>query len=683
MNHSFNKFEKYVKEHDIYESINMKSYHFNAGIDTIMVNAAMGMGKTKKLHGLFDNFENKKIVIVSFRRTLDSEYVRNFEGFELYQNLDNTYDTMYYPKLVVQIDSFYRVIGDIDLLVLDEFSYTMMHLIERSRNKDANYNAIYEYISNLDTKIIVMDALMDEYMVRWFYHQNRNIHYVENTYKKHTKIKINNYKNKIGIFIEDIIESLKNGKKIIIPTNSKNFLKNLEKEIKNNCENIKIKFLNADNSDDINLNEWDSYDIVGYTPTIIAGVSYEKNYFDKIYAYFTNNSSCAEMSLQQLFRVRSIKDNEINICIENQDNVTYLTKRKDIENYILEKNKCLIDGFMNVKISRIHRNIIKDSYFYLYLDTQLKINKSKNNYEKILIDLLIKQGIKNITNIDRIDPELDKSARSSMRERSKIVNNDIINDVISAEEIDDDQYIRMKNKTILTYKEKCMLKKKKFRKTYNYDDIISFDDYKKFSKKFEQYKNINKIYTFKDRIFEYLEKQVQDIEDAKIAEQSNFEEGLCNKNGRIILSPNPYILHQSKVNEKIIVGLDILNMLGSSNIFNEKSFKIDFKELLDYIKKNEKIIRLLFKCKEFDFNIKLDNKGINEILKYINSRLRTLFWIQIKKEDKNGTNYVLDGMNYWNDKINPFNENTKLKEDFEIELFIQTILSNKDFVLED
>lgn len=679
MIHSFNKFNKYVKDSDIYESINMKSYHFNTGIDTIMVNAAMGMGKTKKLHGLFDNFEDKKIVIVSFRRTLDSEYARNFEGFELYQNLGNIYDTAIYNKIVIQIDSFYKIIGEIDLLVLDEFSYTMMHLIERAKNKDSNYNALYEYILNLDTKIIVMDALMDEYMVRWFYYQKRNIHYIENTYKKHTNIEIINYENKIGIFMEDIINNLKNGKKLIIPTNSKAFLKNLEKEIKLICPNTKIKFLNADNSDDIDLDSWDNYDIVGYTPTIVAGVSYEKNYFHKIFAYFTNNSSCAEMSLQQLFRVRNISDNQINLCIENKDNMKYLTKRKDIENYILEKNKCLIDGFMNVNISRIHRNIIKDSYFYLYLDCQLKINKSKNNYENILIDLLKKQGINNIKTILKIDLNLDKNARSSMRETSKIVNDDIINDVINADEIDDDQYKIMKNRTILNYKEKCILKKKKYRLTYGFDGVINFDDYKKYSKKYKQYENMNKVYTFKDDIFKYLEHHIQKTEDTKIVEHEAYENGRCNKNGKIILSPNPFILHQSKMNEKLIVGLDILNMLGAKDIFNKKSFKIDFNKVLNYIKKNEKIIKLLFKCKDFDFNIKLDKNGINEIIKYINSKLRTLFWIQIKKADKNGDEYILDGMNYWCEHINPFKENITLKEDFEIDVYVNMVLNNTDF----
>jgi hypothetical protein len=667
---SFNNFEKYVKDVDIYEDINMKNYHFNDNIDTIMVNAGMGMGKTKKLHNLFNYYENKKIVIVSFRRTLDAEYVNNFEGFELYQNIKGTYDTNLYSKMVIQIDSFYKIMGEIDLLVLDEFTYTAMHLIERAKNKEYNYNALFEYILNKNTKIIVMDALMDEYCIKWFFYQNRSIQYIENKYKKHSNIRVINYSNKIGLFIKDLLENLKNGKKLIVPTNSKSFLTNLKKEIDTNLPNIKYKFLNADNSDDINLDIWDNYDIIGYTPTIVAGVSYEKKYFDKVFGYFVNSSSSAEMSLQQLFRVRDIKNNEINLCIENKDNNKYLTQRKDIKNYIIEKNTCLIDGYMNVKISRINRNIIEDSYFYLYLDCQLKKFKSKNNYENILLELLKKQGINSIEYINENDLNLDKKARSSMRETSKITNEEIINDVINSEEIDNDQYNIMKNKINLTYKDKCILKKKKFRMVYKYDGPINFDIYKKFSKKYEQFKNLNMCFTLKDNLIKYLKNKTQIIEDTKLDKTEKVINETLNDYGKKLLSANPFVLHQSKKNEKIIIGLDILRILGIHNIFDNNKFKIDFKILLEYIKNNEKIIRLLFNCKQFDFNIKNDEKGNNEILKYINARLRTLFNLQIKKIDKISNDYIINGMDYWTEELSPFREDDELL----IEMYINTML---------
>lgn len=325
---------------------------------------------------------------------------------------------------------------------------------------------------------------------------------------------------------------------------------------------------------------------------------------------------------------------------------------------------------MNVKISRINRNIIEDSYFYLYLDCQLKKFKSKNNYENILLELLKKQGINSIEYIKENDLNLDKKARSSMRETSKITNEEIINDVINSEEIDNDQYNIMKNKINLTYKDKCILKKKKFRMVYKYDGIINFDIYKKFSKKYEQFKNINMCFTLKDNLIKYLENKTQIIEDTKLDKTEKVINETLNDYGKKILSANPFVLHQSKKNEKFIIGLDILRILGINNIFDNNKFKIKFKILLEYIKNNEKIIRLLFNCKQFDFNIKNDEKGNNEILKYINARLRTLFNLQIKKIDKISCDYIINGMDYWTEELSPFREDDELL----IEMYINTML---------
>lgn len=671
---SFNNFEKYVKEVDIYEDKNMKDYHYDNDIDTILVKAAMGMGKTKKLHNLFNYYKNKKIVIVSFRRTLDREYIQNFDDFMLYEDIQSgTFDTNIHNKMVIQIDSFHKIRGNIDLLVLDEFSYSSLHLIERAKYKDAVYNTLIQYIRNLDIKIISMDTLMDEYIIKWFYHQRRSIQYVENTYKKHSNIKIINYKNKIGIFVEDIIKKLKNNKKIVIPTNSKTFLNNLYKEINKQFNDKKCLFLSSENSDDINLDNWNEYDIVGYTPTIVAGISFEKNHFDKIYGYFINSSSCAEMSLQQLFRVRNINDNEIHLCIENKDNSKYYTSIKDIEKYIIDSNTCLVDGVMGIKINRIYNKIIKDSYYYMYRDCQIKIFKSKNDYEKVLINLLKKQGITEVIDINKDDIESDKKMRNNIRETSKENNEKVIEDIIKSDEIDDEKYKILKNRTVLTYNEKNILKKKKFRKTFGYLGNISSDMYKKFSKKYEQFKNINTLYTFKDDSIKYISSTIENVEDKKFS-QYEIEERGYDSYGNIYTSANPVILHQSKKGQKIIIGLELIKMIGANNIFNKNKFKINFKDFYKYLKEREYIIRLLFKCKEFDFNIKNDNKGNLELIKYINARLRSLFWIQIKKADKNSDEYILDDMSYWNEDINPFKENTELKQDFKDELFVKMIL---------
>ncbi|RCH82045.1 hypothetical protein CU098_006731, partial [Rhizopus stolonifer] len=99
--------------------------------------------------------------------------------------------------------------------------------------------------------------------------------------------------------------------------------------------------LDSDSNGDIDMENWDKYDIIGYTPTIVAGISFEKKHFDLCYGYFINSSSCAELSVQQLFRVRDLRDKTIHLCVEVNGKKDYPTERDNVREYILDRNKNL------------------------------------------------------------------------------------------------------------------------------------------------------------------------------------------------------------------------------------------------------------------------------------------------------------------------------------------------------
>lgn len=674
-----NDIKKYILSDDIYNKEKMKRYMFNDNINTIMVKAGMGMGKTKMLEPLIDDFEDKTIVIVSFRVTLDKEYSRNFEGFELYSNIkENVYDIDIYKRIVVQIDSFHKIRGNIDLLVLDEFTYTSMHIVSSVKYKEAVVNTLLEYIQNKNNKIIVMDALLDIETIKWFHYENRSIHYIENQYEKHNDKIVYNYNNNIGTFMRNIYKYLKDNKKIILATNSKTFLNNLENKLNQKMPDIKYKFYNADNSDDINIDNWNKYDIVGYTPTIVAGVSYEKFHFDKCFGYFVNSSAPAEMGLQQLFRVRNIEDKEIHICVEKLDNNEYPLKKFDIEKNIIDKNTCLVDGVMGVKLSRINKTILKDSYFYLYRNCQIKIFNSRNNYENSLIGLLKRQGIRDIRTLKDNSNDENKQARQEMRETSKTIKDIQLDDIINSDELDDDDYIILKDKVNKTYKEKNMIKKKKFRLNLYYDGPITRDMYKKYSVKYKQFKNINIFYTLKDELMLYLKNNIELIEGKKIDKNVLVETGDTDFRNNKLLTANTYILHADKTYEKYIIGLEILYLFGIDDIFTDKGVYVDYDKLIKYLKNREYTIRLLFGCKKFNMNeINNDKKGYKEIMKYFNSRLRTIFNIYLK-EDNYNNNYKITNLDFWCGEINPKQINETLKMEMYISSMLKDIQNDDD-----
>ena len=173
-----------------------------------------------------------------------------------------------------------------------------------------------------------------------------------------------------------------------------------------------------------------------------------------------------------------------------------------------------------------------------------------------------------------------------------------------------------------------------------------------------------------------MKDKIEDIEDTKI---EKYKQSIGEKEynfGDKLNSANPFILHQNKHSEKFLIGLEIINILGANNIFNKNTFKIDFGKIVNYLTEREYNIRLLFKCKKLDLP-NSQNKE-KDTLKYINARLRSLFNINIKKVDNKSDDYSIDNLNFWNDKINPFKEDIKLKEELTIKALIDNLFNNSD-----
>jgi signal recognition particle receptor subunit beta len=136
-------------------------------------------------------------------------------------------------------------------------------------------------------------------------------------------------------------------------------------------------------------------------------------------------------------------------------------------------------------------------------------------------------------------------------------------------------------------------------------------------------------------------------------------------NDNRLFTANTYILHSNKSYEKFMIGLEILNLF-IDDIFIKNKAVINFEKIYNYIEKREYTIRLLFNCNKFDiYNIKNNNKDINEMIKYLNSRLRTIFNLYIKK-DKKSNEYIVTGLDFWDEKINPIFINEELRTEMYI-----------------
>ncbi len=76
----------------------------------------------------------------------------------------------------------------------------------------------------------------------------------------------------------------------------------------------------GDKKDFSNVTEtFDGVNLLMYTPTLTAGVSFEKHHYDSMYGIFDRNTADVEQCMQMMGRIRNLKDKHFNIHIIGGD----------------------------------------------------------------------------------------------------------------------------------------------------------------------------------------------------------------------------------------------------------------------------------------------------------------------------------------------------------------------------
>lgn len=651
-NTKIGKIKKIEKKANIIDLYNLDN------IDALCINAPMGSGKTKNINNLINKYKN--IIFVTFRVTLINQLHKNFKNFEKYSDIDDkVIDLNIYNKVITTIDSLHRIVGECDLLIIDEFTYTLNHLVEYVREREMVYSTLTQYLYNKNTKILALDALMSEEDIEFLTYFKENVQYEKYENYLHNDKKIYNYNSNLGVFFNNISKDLEMNKRIYICSNSKSHILFFEDILKKKFSDKVISCVTSENAEKFNLEEWDKADIVLYSPSITAGISYEKQRFDTCYGFFINISAIAEMSIQQLFRIRNINTGEIHLCTMYMGRTDYDTELEDIKKMILNRDKCIVKGLPGIKFNCIKNEVIEDEYFYLFSIIKKKIYKSRNNYNDRLIKLLNSQGIKNIKNIYG-DQNKDINAKYKLFNKSNKDN--IIEDIVNADDIskeEADLYKKCKNISKEDYNK---LKRYMF-KDYFLIDEVTKDKFKDFEGKRKIFSNLVEVNFNIEKINEFINDKINEIHEEN------------NGKGNVVR------LHISKKYEKFALLIHFINYIGYKDIFDKSSINIKNENIINFYKKYEKMFRYLFSAKPLD----VDNLNFKDTIKYINSRLKTVFGVQIKKDKNN--NYNISGLEIW-DKYNDISYNKKeildryenklinKKEQKELDKLLQEILNS-------
>lgn len=636
-----NGYDRYLYENEKIDPIKITDKY-----NTFIYKANMGMGKTESLQNILNSYQ--KVLIISFRISLDVQYVEQFDGFELYSDLGETIDLDYNNKVVIQINSLHKIIGRPDIIILDEITYTLDTLMSLEQNREKCYDVLEQYMKS-DVNLIIMDALLEQDILNWLTSFNRKIIYIENTFKKHKNIKINYYNYYWSQFKNDLIKDIENGKKISFVTNCRKRLLYIKDKLDNNYKNIKTLFIDRDSENKYNIELWDKVDFLGYTPTITAGVSFTKKHYDKIYGYFINNSATAEMSIQQLFRIRNLNDNEINICIENKEKNDFPEDNDEIDNFISDYDKSNINHIKFLKVDVLNKKIIMDRYYYLYKYINKLKFKSYNNYFQRMKDLLVSQGVKTFNIIENNINEKDKKTElKEIREFNSEIKKEEAKSISNALDIDKETHKYLKNKSNISVDERNSCKKYDFMSITQASEVTP-EIYTKYNRYYSQLNNSVFYYAFKDDIWTVLNTRLTYLGIKKYNEDNKVR------------------LHMNKKYEQMAWVIYIIHTLGFDykKILEYKEdffIKMDKDKIKEFMLSNHKFLETTFRTKKYDWEniIKENDKWFNEMFRYLNARIKKVFRISILRKtiNKNICIYMKyndfwkdDEVTYKNDKL--------------------------------
>lgn len=596
--------------------------------DILIIRSPMKTMKTQNLKALFSNHE--RVVICSFRKSLDQAYLDEFKeyGFELY-NSNPTYNQ---KRIIVQIDSLHKLRGECDLFILDEFVYTSSHLCSFVKKKKEVMDTLKEYIRS-SRKVIAMDALMDNYMVEFFRDVcDRPIYIVDNTFHSFKGRKANIYDaQQSEAFILDAVQAAgTSGKKLFIATNSKKVGIKTMKKLNKEHPQVRCVLISADTKD-CPVAEWVNYDVVIITPTVVAGISQNVLHFDEVYAYFTSESCGAEMAAQMLFRARNLSTPNMNIYIKQGFN--YISSSKQAVEERIKDNDGLHEN-IGLKIKRTTSELIKNSYYKLYVNSKRRENRSKNNYEAVLRGILEHHGVE----VENVHVERDVQVLKAEAKKSasnlKSYQLEIAQQVVESNDISKEVYTRLNESNNITCDQTLECDKYRFKRNCGPNTELTKENLVLFEPKYDQIRNLNALNV--DRDVDDINMCIQDeftrIETKRYQEQDSTEERLHQSNDLLRLYGVNYYIQR-------VAGF---KDVWDKTIKPRHSHDLDKQFLVSYGNK----LSVLYKKQPVDWSLKdtSNTKDRKHMSTYINDILSKTCGIKLKIVSNRGNMCAIDGL---------------------------------------
>ena len=307
--------------------------------------------------------------------------------------------------------------------------------------------------------------------------------------------------------------------------------------------------------DDVN-NIWDKCDVLIYSPTIEAGVNFDKPHFNKIFGILSDMSTSQRSFIQMINRVRKITDNEIILRnIDGHHNSLFkLNEIKEYYNYhdaehqanklkSFEKNiiyktvnnkRVRVETYDNYSINYLY-NLIEDGnkQRYYFMSKFKEIIESKGHVIKFNDNTNNKTNNSEVENDEEITENLDELK-------------DKFQEIVDAKLIDNNEYNHLMNEK--KHNKASEFHKIKLAKKYFCDVLgtteFTYDDIKFWyynTKLIKNYSNLLDIGTFK---------KTNELKNNVSYEKLELVKDILNKLGFVKIDDNNKYITGDELTEK-------------------------------------------------------------------------------------------------------------------------------------
>lgn len=657
-------FDNLPAEHKtIYNENKMREFELKR---TLCVKAMMKMGKTKNLIDYLDKYfpsDDSIVRFISFRQTFSSNIKEKFPNYTMYNDVKGDLEQ---NKLIVQVESLHRIkmypgVEPPDVLILDECESILQQFDSGLLRKFNESFSKFQWMIKYSKHVICMDANISDRTYNILKRmRGGEIHYHYNTWKNATDDKYHITTDKYQ-WLYKLYFDIQAGEKISIPTSSLEEAKTIHSYIVKKFPTVRVNIYSSETSMQEkqehfnNVNEyWKQYDVIIYTPTVSAGVSFEEEHFDKIYGYFCDMSCDVETCLQMIGRIRNVKKKEFYIYLSATGNNLPITSeeiKKDLYNKRDNLYKNMSDNYLTFEYGPYGEIKYHDSdYLHMWIENTRIRNLSINNFMQRFIMYIRHYGciISNFNNTaSKLDIEQLAREHSEIRKQNKEA---VVNNIVAAADLSEDDLSNIHDKFAtnqdLTDDEKYSFEKYKLRKNFNWQQPITDTFVKKYTiHRYQRvYKNLQRIHA--------REKIDDALNQIKNEEREFYKYTLENAEKDEIASSSMDLSHRY-VYEQHRIAIGLLKLCGYNHI-TDPSYKSKNTLIANFRKSD----MLLFEnittiCKEFRIkapNIKYINTTndiiyLERMLKFINKILSIMYDCRITFSKNEPDMYYLQQSN--------------------------------------